>query len=129
MKNKYKVYYKYVHPEGTLKCGVEGIESWFLLTQTGKLMSYSPPGTFNPNVEHDYIELVPLFSTGYHGKNKEEIFEGDILNNEVEVYWNINWYAWCVRKLNTKIIYKLLYKYIVDFDGDEIEKTGTVYEI
>lgn len=53
-----------------------------------------------------------------------EIYEGDILNNEVEVYYNTNWSAYCVRKIEETLFHKFLYQYIVD--NDDIKITGNV---
>ena len=84
--------------DGKLHKAMDGPESWFLLTQTGKLMSHGPM-SFNPNVEQQCKKLIPMFYTGPKDKNGKENFHKDILDwdgNRFVVEWdddNGMWYG------------------------------------
>ncbi|MCK5236437.1 MAG: hypothetical protein KAR06_05555 [Deltaproteobacteria bacterium] len=75
--NKFKVYCEY-EIGGKIHKEMCGPENWFLLSQTGRLMTHEPTGEFDPNAESKYIKLIPLFFTGRLDKHEKEIFEGDV---------------------------------------------------
>lgn len=71
--------------DGKLHKVMDGPESWFLLTQTGKLMSHGPM-SFNPNVAQQCKKLIPMFFTGLKDKKRtrehpegQEIYEDDVV--------------------------------------------------
>lgn len=69
--------------------------------------------------------------TGYKAKSGE-VCEGDLINDNMEVYWSNHWLAWAVRRFVRRfgegIIDKLLYRYIVDCSEDEIVITGDIWK-
>ena len=71
------------------------------------------------------IEIVQY--TGYKAENGE-LYEGDLINDNMEVYWNYNCNAWAVREFGSKIIFALLYKFITNCDEDNIKIFGNIYE-
>jgi len=64
--------------EGQLHKCMEGPASWFLLTQTGHLMSHGPM-SFDPNAEQKYKKAVPMFCIDLCDKHGTEIYKGDIV--------------------------------------------------
>ena len=74
---KFKVWCEF-EINGKLYKDMAGPENWFLLTQTGGLMSHGPM-SFDPNTEQKHKKLVPLLCSGYPDKHGIEITQGDIL--------------------------------------------------
>lgn len=82
-------------------------ENWFLLTQTGHLMSHGPM-SFDPNAEQKHDKLIVEFFTGRDDENKEEICSGDRIEfvpvddstkvrQIAEVYYDKKRTAFCVK--------------------------------
>jgi len=73
----------------------------------------------------DCEEHIIIQYSGKHDDYNNDIYEGDILNNEVEVYYSNDWSAFCVKKLNSKYFFNFLYKYIVN--EDDVKITGNIH--
>ncbi len=88
--NKFKIWCEFEF-EGELIKTMEGSESWFLLTQTGKLWTYEPDSAPRP-LDKAYKVAIPLFYTGFTDKDGTEIYEGDIVGGTHdypdEVIWS-----------------------------------------
>ena len=77
----------------------------------------------------DRIRVKPETVGQYTGYNAEngELYGGDLINDNMEVYWSDQWNAWAVRKSGNKTIGALLYKFIVNCNEDEIRIVGNIY--
>lgn len=88
--NKFRVYCEF-EINGELHKSMESPASWFLLTQTGELWSYDPGEAPRP-LEKEYTKAIPLFYTGFRDLDCNEIYKGDLIQNEsgriCEVGWN-----------------------------------------
>lgn len=80
--NKFKVWCEYEFGDEIVK-EIAGPESWFLLTQTGKLMTYGPNEPLRP-AETEYKKAIPLFYTGKEDDTGKEICQGDILEYSID---------------------------------------------
>jgi len=79
---KFRVWVEY-ELEGKEYKTMCGTEDWFLLTQTGKVMTYNPTGYLNSNAENEYKKIVIMFYTGLNDKGGQEVFNGDIVEDAV----------------------------------------------
>lgn len=78
---------------------------------------------FPENIVVEFIQY-----TNKHDDYDNDIYEGDILNDEVEVYYSDDWAAFCVKKLGEKYFNNFLYQYIVNLPDDVYVKvTGNIY--
>lgn len=75
--NKFRVWCEFEF-EGEIIKKMEGPESWFLMSQTGKMWSYEPLGVGQP-IDKAYKKAIPLFYSGFTDKDEKEIYEKDIL--------------------------------------------------
>jgi hypothetical protein len=73
----------------------------------------------------DCEEHIIIQYTGKHDDYDKDIYEGDILNNEVRVYYSDDWSAFCVKKLDGKYFYNYLHQYMVNVD--EVKITGNIH--
>ena len=88
---EYKVWCEFTS-DGEKHTEMAGPENWFLLTQTGKLMSHGPMGRFNPNIEQQHDKLVVLFSTGIRDRNDKQAFKDDIVLRDSDgPKWIVSW--------------------------------------
>ena len=87
--NKFRVYCEFEF-NGELIKSMVGVEGWFMLTQAGELWIHDPLEAPRP-LEKEYKKAIPLFYTGKRDKAGEEIYEGDLIQNEsgriCEVVW------------------------------------------
>lgn len=79
--NKFRVWCEF-ELEGEIVKTMEGPESWFLLSQTGKLWTYEPDSAPQP-ISKEYIKAIPLFYTGKEDDAGKEIYQGDTLKYSI----------------------------------------------
>ena len=124
-KTKYRVWCEFTI-DGEKHCEMAGPENWFLLTQTGNLMSHGPM-SFDPNVEKKYDKLVVEFYAGLKDKNGNEIYEGDIL---YLVYETLELTGKVEQEENGKwILYKDKGNFVGVYNNkDRVEIIGNIHE-
>ncbi|GAG11006.1 unnamed protein product [marine sediment metagenome] len=94
--------------DGEIVKTMESPASWFLLTQTGKLMTYGPGEPLQP-LDKAYKKAIPLFYTGLKDRDKKEIYYDDIVRDEgdsiqpVKVVdkWTVIWWEIDIDKMNS----------------------------
>jgi len=74
--HKFRVWCEYTI-DGRKYADMAGPENWFLLTQSGHLMSHGPCVGFDPNAEQKHDKLIVEFWTDRKDKNGKDIYEGD----------------------------------------------------
>jgi len=103
--------------EGEKHSEMAGPENWFLLTQSGHLMSHGPM-SFDPNAEQEYDKLIVEFWTGKKDIDEKEIYDGDLILVEewkfgidnyskyiktepfkAQVFWNDDMACWWYEEL------------------------------
>lgn len=89
MELKYRVWCEY-EIDGKIETSMESPESWFLLTQGGKLWSYGPLQKPQP-LGKEYIKAIPLLYTGLKDLDGEEIYKGDLIQNESGRICEVKW--------------------------------------